>query len=410
MQEFIVGPDEGGQRLDKYLHRKLPLAPASFFYKMLRKKNIKLRGGKADGSERVEAGDIVTLYLSDETIGNFTASADRAELSRTIEEEDRALRRIGPLLGPEPVLYEDENILIVRKPAGVLSQKASPGDLSMNEWLRAYLREQVRAGGTGNAGPQNAASIMKGQGETGTGDVGSGSSGPDRERPAAVPDSAYRPSVCNRLDRNTGGILLCAKTLRGSRALSAVIRDRVIRKTYRMVVHGQVRQAGRIEGDLVKDRRTNLVRADRNRLTEAGDRAKPDRTAGIPQKNAGTDPGQVRRHAVTEYRPVRTGQTASIVEADLITGRSHQLRVHMASIGHPIVADPKYGDPARDRQVLKRTGRQRQRDRLAAGQLLWCAEVAFPLPAESPLMEGVLAPLAGKSFFCSPPEWWEDIL
>ena len=139
MQEILVRQEESGQRLDKYLRRRLPLAPSSFIYKMLRKKNITLRGKKADGSEKVETGDSIKLFLSDETIAGFCTKQDDAAAEREAQEIDKAYRKLQPLLGPSPVLYEDEHILLVRKPSGVLSQKADAGDLSMNEWLRGYL-------------------------------------------------------------------------------------------------------------------------------------------------------------------------------------------------------------------------------------------------------------------------------
>ena len=351
MQEILVSQEESGQRLDKFLRRRLPLAPSSFLYKMLRKKNITLRGRKADGSEKVETGDSVRLFLSEETILKFSSPPDREEVTREAEEAERAYRLLQPLLGPSPVLYEDRNILVVQKPSGVLSQKADREELSMNEWLRGYLAHRNR--GAGQEADESA---------------------------------RFRPSVCNRLDRNTGGILLCAKTLPGSRALSALIRDRVIRKTYTMAVHGRVSEEGVIDNELVKDRRQNQVRiADRE-------------TAG---------PELHKRHAVTVYRPVKTGKRASLVEADLITGRSHQLRVHMASIGHPIVSDPKYGDRSLDRALMRRMPDRR------GGQLLWCSEVffpeTFPETADADGIREVLAPVAGRVFSCPPPRWWEDL-
>ena len=351
MQEILVSQEESGQRLDKFLRRRLPLAPSSFIYKMLRKKNITLRGKKADGSEKVETGDSVRLFLSEETILRFSPPRDREEAAREAEEAERAYRSLQPLLGPSPVLYEDSNILVVRKPSGVLSQRADRADLSMNEWLRGYLAHR-----SGDSRQDAAESVL------------------------------FRPSVCNRLDRNTGGILLCAKTLPGSRALSAVIRDRIIRKTYTMVVHGRVSQEGVIDNELVKDRGQNQVRV------ADGESAGPD---------------LLRRHAVTVYRPVKAGKRASLVEADLITGRSHQLRVHMASIGHPIVSDPKYGDRSLDRVLLRRMPGRR------SGQLLWCSEVffpeTFPETSDADGIREVLQPVAGRVFSCPPPGWWGDL-
>ena len=168
MREYLVSRDERGQRLDKYLKRRLPGAPSSFIYKMLRKKNITLRGKKADGSEKVEEGDPVVLYLSDETIEKFSDRGSSSGQQKDADEDERAFRRLQPLLGQNPVLYEDEDVLIVIKPAGVLSQKSAPGDLSMNEWLRGYLGQKRK--------------------------------GSDHDRLDTA--SGFRPSVCNRLDRD----------------------------------------------------------------------------------------------------------------------------------------------------------------------------------------------------------------
>lgn len=398
MQEMIVISDEQGQRLDRFLKRRLPLAPSSFLYKMLRKKNITLKGKKADGSEKVQEGDVVSLFLSDETIRKFSrpGSGDEgnekpAEGAFALrinkeKEEIRAYRRIMPLLGRDPVLYEDDNILIVKKVPGILSQKADASDLSMNEWLRGYLKISNRVWDQPEA-------FLK---ETAAG---------------------FEPSVCNRLDRNTGGILLCAKSLQGSRALSALIRERRIRKTYRMLVHGRILKAGAVQGELIKDTRTNHVSA-AGAAPETG--ALPQ-TGSVPVKDL-QSPGQgIRiRHASTVYRPVKTGSAVSLIEADLITGRSHQLRVHMSSIGHPILFDPRYGnrqldmtvkEAARasfsDREKLrgkeKPAGKRKPAD---TGQLLWCTKITFPEENDCEEMRGVLAPLAGKSLCCPFPEWW----
>ena len=409
MREYLVSRDERGQRLDKYLKRRLPGAPSSFIYKMLRKKNITLRGKKADGSEKVEEGDPVVLYLSDETIEKFSDRGSSSGQQKDADEDERAFRRLQPLLGQNPVLYEDEDVLIVIKPAGVLSQKSAPGDLSMNEWLRGYLGQKRKGSDLGRL------------------DTASG----------------FRPSVCNRLDRNTGGILLCAKSLQGSRELSTAIRGRMIRKTYRMVVHGRLTSAGTIEGDLIKDRNSNTVRA-----VTAGNTAKDSQTtrgiaavntgdqeilSGRKQSNtgdqeilsgrAGAKTGDlssenhdlVRRHAVTVYRPVLSGYRATLVEADLITGRSHQLRVHMASIGHPILFDPRYGNRDLDRSMTrllpavpgnrKADGPHRNR-----GQLLWCREIQFP-----DIFDGdgsgfvILQKLSGRAFSSPEPVWWKNL-
>ena len=331
----------------------------------------------------------MVLFLSDETIGKFSAKRDDQALSKETQEIRKAYRTLQPLLGDSPVLYEDDNILIVRKPAGILSQKAAAQDISMNEWLRGYLLERQ-----GDRGRQ------------------------EQER------EIFRPSVCNRLDRNTGGILLCACSLQGSRALSAVIRGRALRKTYRMVVHGRVEEPGMIDTDLIKDHSSNQVRT----------AAKPADTA--EKQKQGLRDKESLRSAVTVYRPVHAGRKCTMVEADLITGRSHQLRVHMASIGHPIVFDPRYGDkkldlslaqtiPAKqtasakqtafakqtvsEKQAVLKGGRGKGSPQRAGGQLLWCTQIAFPRADESDLMQDVLRPLAGRVFRCPAPKWWNTL-
>lgn len=358
MRNLIVDPDEGGQRLDKFLKRRLPLASSSFIYKMLRKKNITLRGKKADGSDKVREGDCVALFLSEETIAKFSSHQDENMMRQREGEERRAFRMLSPLLGQSPVLYEDENVLLVCKPAGVLSQKADPTDCSMNEWLREYLR---------------------------------------REGCSSVP--GFSPSVCNRLDRNTGGILFCSKSLRGSRVLSSLIRERRIRKTYRMVVHGRITEPGVIDTELVKDRRHNQV--------FTADRQSEDRNRSNTNSRTHSQEESSRR-AVTVYRPVSTGSRTTLVEADLITGRSHQLRVHMASMGHPIVGDPRYGDRGKDAHLFSLI-QEDARSARGPGQLLWCVEAEFP-PAENiPGTEEILLPLSGRIFTCQEPSWWKKL-
>ena len=503
MQEMIVIPDEQGQRLDKFLKRRLPLAPASFLYKMLRKKNITLKGKKADGSEKVQEGDVISLFLSDETIRKFSApgpdeggsekSPEAASGLKTAsgsktasglktvsglktasgsiinkeKEEIRAYRRITPLLGRDPVLYEDENILIVKKVPGILSQKAEASDLSMNEWLRGYLRISkkeseplvgIKTGPVGikpeSGGKKNGPVGIRpesGEKKTETGRIkpesGGKKNGPvgikaesgrDKPSPASIETAAgFEASVCNRLDRNTGGILLCAKSLQGSRALSALIRERRIGKTYRMLVHGRVLEGGTVQGELIKDTRKNHVAA-------AGGRPEKDaapRTGNLSKADGRSRSQGIRvRQACTLYRPVKTGSAVSLVEADLITGRSHQLRVHMASIGHPILFDPRYGNRQLDLAVKEAgktsaSGREKQpareklpgkekmpgrektagRDKMPekknlpdTGQLLWCTKITFPEGDDCEEMRSVLAPLAGKSFFSPFPEWWMD--
>lgn len=338
MREWTVKSGEKDQRFSKYLQRRLPGAPSSFLYKMLRKKNITLNGKKASGSELLLEGDLVTLFLSDETIGKFggeTVPEKRNEENgsdKAVQEYISAYRQIRGRIGDDGILYEDADILLVRKPVGILSQKASDTDRSMNEWLLGYL-------------------IHKGEADAST-------------------LSHFKPSVCNRLDRNTGGILICSKSLTGARKIAELLRDRTLRKYYQAAVLGTVKKSGRIEGYLNKDKVTNTVRF-----------AASAKSGGSWTK--------------TVYTPIITGNRYSLLEMELITGKTHQLRSHLAQMGHPILGDPKYGDLAVNEKIRSEFGLR--------GQMLWCCRVEFPH------MEGDLAGLSEKVIVCEPPRIYTEI-
>ena len=178
MKEIIVRENEAGQRLDKLLARYLNQASKSFFYKMMRKKNITLNGKKASGNEITAKGDCIRIFVSDETYEKFSVK-ERAQTT--------ALRK-AEALSPEQIIYEDSDILIFNKPAGLLSQKSRPEDVSANERFLAYL-------------------LQKGE-------------------LTETEMQTFRPSVCNRLDRNTSGLLLAGKSLAGLQAMSEALRSR----------------------------------------------------------------------------------------------------------------------------------------------------------------------------------------
>ncbi len=275
MREFQINGNEAGQRLDKYLKKLLAQAPSSFIYKMLRKKNITLNGKKASGAEQLSVGDDVMLFLSEETFLKF---AEKQKSSETYE----TLRRLKPL----PVIYEDDDILIVNKPSGLLSQKASPSDISANEHILGYLL---------------------------------------RERALTEEMLAtFQPSICNRLDRNTSGLLTAGKTLKGLQELSLAFKERTVQKYYRCIIKGELGEGAHLKGWLWKDEDKNQVEIfETMPAHEAGARILP---------------------IETEYLPVKTAGGYTELEVHLITGRSHQIRAHLASIGHPIIGDSKYGD------------------------------------------------------------------
>lgn len=295
MQTVTIGKNQAGQRLDKFLLKLMPSAGNGFLHKMLRKKNITLNGHKAEGAEMLVQGDILAFFFSEETFRKFTNKAQSGE-NRSPEEE--YLRAFHTLKGIS-VLYEDEDILLASKPAGILSQKATANDLSLNEWLIGYLLEHSY--------------FPAGELHT------------------------FKPSVCNRLDRNTSGIVLCGVSLRGSQFLSCGIRERRIRKFYRTICVGKISEEILINGYLCKDSRRNQVTVS-------------------PCPLPGTDSSPIE----TRLYPLASDGKFTLLEVELLTGKTHQIRAHLENIGHPLVGDHKYGNVAVNRQLKEQFGLEHQ--------------------------------------------------
>lgn len=277
MREITVKENEAGQRLDKLLGKILKEAPNSFVYKMLRKKNIVLNGKKAVGSEKTAVGDVIKFFLSDETFDKFSGRQS-LEIPQNLPQKKLE------------VLYETDDILIFDKPAGMLSQKAKSDDISANEYVLQYLLNN---------------NLIKEE------DL-----------------NTFKPSVCNRLDRNTSGLLIAGKTLKGSQQMSKALKARTIQKYYLCLVKGVIAEASNIKGYLKKDETTNRVMICETEIPGA-------------------------KYIETEYRPLEQRKDTTLLEVHLITGRSHQIRAHLASIGHPIIGDAKYGDSALNREYAK---------------------------------------------------------
>lgn len=315
MQEIIVSTNEAGQRFDKLLAKYLNEAPKSFIYKMLRKKNIVLNGKKATGNEKLEVGDSIKLFLADETIEKFS----KVTVQKTKQKLD--------------VIYEDENILLINKPVGMLSQKAEAKDESLVEHIITYLL------------------------------------GTDQLTEAEL--RKFKPSICNRLDRNTSGLVVAGKSLLGLQKMGELFKERSMKKYYRCLVVGEVKEKQYIKGFLYKDETINKVMISQEEVIDS-----------LPIE--------------TEYEPLWTNGRCTLLEVHLITGRTHQIRAHLASICHPIVGDYKYGN-----RKINDVYKQKYK---IESQLLH----AYRL--ELPELKGELENISLKQFNAPLPRLFENIL
>lgn len=316
MRLVIVAKNEAGQRLDKMLAKYLNTAPKSFLYKMMRKKNIVLNGKKCDGSEPLAEGDEIKLFLAEETINKFSPL--------TI-----------PKVKPQEldIIYEDEHLLLINKPAGMLSQKARPEDESLVEYIIAYLL---------HSGQVKEADLR-----------------------------AFRPSVCNRLDRNTTGLIVAGKSLAGLQTMSQAFKNRTVHKKYRCVVAGTLTETQRISGFLFKNEADNQVFIHQD---------EQEGSAAI----------------LTEYLPLAHNGHYTYLEVTLITGKTHQIRAHLASIGHPIIGDTKYGDGKVNQQVRKQY------------QIKWQLLHSYQL--QMPKLDGPMAYLSERTFAAPLPALFCNLL
>jgi len=328
MQTIEISAENAGRRLDKFLFQYFNEAPHSFIYKMLRKKRIKLNGARAQGGELLQAGDSLAMYLSPETIAAFRKA--------------RVAEKAGRL---RDIVYEDQHLLVVNKPVGMpshggMSRAGDKNGDKNNEHLLAQVLYYLQESG------------------------------------AYDPSAAFVPALCNRLDVNTGGLVICGKTIHALQEMNALFANRGVDKEYLAVADGVLGEAGEnclLEGLYRKDTRNN--------------------TAVIfPRKTLAPTPDI--RHisgpdisAVTEYKvlAVSYDRKHTLVSVNPVTWRSHQIRAHLASIGYPLSGDKKYGGKPIS---------------CAAAQLLHCHRLSI---SHSKSLAS-LQYLAGKTWEASLPE------
>lgn len=341
MKKLIITEATQNQRLDKYLKRYFPNAGQGFLYRMLREKKIKLNGKKAEGKTLLAAGDEITVYFSEETLETFMRPPEGKTPGNVPSAEGNPKKPVsGHRTDPEAwdfgsrIIYEDAQVLFWNKPAGLLSQKSAVRDVSACELLVDYLVRKKEA---------TEESLRE-----------------------------YRPSAVNRLDRNTSGLLICAKTLAAARTLSDLLRSRELKKEYLAMVRGRVEEAMRVSAWLKKE-------ADGNRVQVCG------------------SPREGFERIETAYTPLGflAEEDCTLLNVELVTGKTHQIRAHLAYLGHPLAGDPKYGRRHADRLFARKYGLTRQ--------FLHAYRLTFPA------LSGVLKALGNRSFTAALPEELETI-
>lgn len=266
MKEFTIGPNDAGQRLDRWLAKAVPLLPAALAQKYIRLKRVKVNGRGSKRDARLEQGDVLQLYVND-------------EFFETPTPDNAFLRVERPQLD---ILYEDGHLLLLNKRPGMVVHPDGREQINtLITHIQAYLYQK-------------------------------------REWSPRW-ESSFAPALCNRIDRNTGGIVIAAKTAEALRVMNQKIRDRELQKLYLCVIHGEMSpRAGQLKGYILKDE-------------------------GRAQVQVFGHPVPGGKTAVTVYRTLAARSGLSLVECDLITGRTHQIRAQFAAAGHPLLGDGKYG-------------------------------------------------------------------
>ena len=275
MKSFTISENDSGQRVDKFILKTFPKLPKSLMYKEIRKKNIKVNKKRTDASAILNKGDIIELYLKDDVLEEKIKHYDFTNASKQLD-----------------IIYEDNNLMLLDKKVGLLCHPDGNEYVdTLISRVKRYLYEK------GEWSPENS--------------------------------STFSPSLANRIDRNTGGIVIAAKNAETLRILNEKIKTREIEKYYLTVVHGKMaKESDTLTAFLTKDNKKNKV--------------------SISNKETENSKKIVTKYTVLDYK-----NDKSLLEIDLITGRTHQIRAHLAHIGHPLVNDGKYGkEQGRYRQAL----------------------------------------------------------
>ncbi len=281
MREIIIGKNDAGQRLDKFITKSLDM-PMSLLYKSIRLKKIKVNRKRAEASMKLSEGDTVQCFISDE----FFEKGKKIGYSEASSAAANTLENINSDLN---VIYEDENILLVNKPQGLsVHEDETTKTNTLITYIQSYLYKK-------------------------------GEYDPAKEQ-------SFAPALCNRIDRNTQGMVIAAKNAETLRVMNEKIKKRDIEKFYIAAIHGiPEAKSATLKGYLLKDDKTNTVR--------------------IYEKNA----PRAAKEIITKYKIIANAKDSALIEVELVTGRTHQIRAHMAYIGHPLIGDGKYGINKADR-------------------------------------------------------------